>query len=154
MTVMEYTSRFNDLGIYLQTIMSDETLKMHRFKKGLSNRIQSALAVFRPTTLANLMSVEMSVETDIKRCEEEKKNKRPFIGHFAQGGHKFKMPNHSSGPSKGTFSNAGNKEGKWCATCWQNHIGKCYRNTGACFKCGKVGHQIKYCPEKIKGPDL
>ncbi|XP_075481150.1 uncharacterized protein LOC142521861 [Primulina tabacum] len=47
-SVMEYTSRFNDLGTYVPTIMSDETLKMHRFKKGLNSRIQSALAVFKP----------------------------------------------------------------------------------------------------------
>ncbi|XP_073033759.1 uncharacterized protein [Primulina eburnea] len=70
MTVMEYTSRFNDLGTYVPTIMSDETLKMHRFKKALSSRIQLALAVFRPSNFADLMGVTMSGETDIKHREE------------------------------------------------------------------------------------
>ncbi|XP_073037253.1 uncharacterized protein [Primulina eburnea] len=78
MTVMEYTSRFNDLGTYVPTIMSDETLKMHSFKKGLNSRIQSALAVFRPKNLVELMGAAMSVKTDIKCREEENKNKRPF----------------------------------------------------------------------------
>ncbi|XP_075499174.1 uncharacterized protein LOC142537550 [Primulina tabacum] len=27
------------------------------------------------------------------------------------------------------------------------HSGECYRNTGACFKCGKLGHQIADGPE-------
>lgn len=39
MTVIEYTSKFKDLGTYVPTIMADETLKMYRFKKGLASRI-------------------------------------------------------------------------------------------------------------------
>ncbi|XP_075521394.1 uncharacterized protein LOC142554617 [Primulina tabacum] len=151
MTVMEYTSRFNDLGTYVPTIMSDETLKMHRFKKGLNNRIQSALVVFRPNNFVDLMGAVMSTETNIKR-QEENKNKRPFVSQSTQSGPKFKRPNQSTGPSKGTFINAINKEGKWCSTCRHNHLVECYRKTGACFKCGKVGHQIKECLEnKDKG---
>ncbi|XP_073019187.1 uncharacterized protein [Primulina eburnea] len=88
MTVMEYTSRFNDLGTYVPTIMSDETLKMHHFKKGLNSRIQSALVVITPNDFADLMGTTMSAETDIK----------------------FKRPNQSSDPSRGTFSNAVHKE--------------------------------------------
>ncbi|XP_075521407.1 uncharacterized protein LOC142554628 [Primulina tabacum] len=75
MTVMEYTSRFNDLGTYIPTIMSDETLKMHRFKKVLNSRIQSALAVFRPNNFADFMGATMSTETDIKRRDEEIRTK-------------------------------------------------------------------------------
>ncbi|XP_073067287.1 uncharacterized protein [Primulina eburnea] len=149
MTVTEYISRFNYLGTYVPTIMSDNTLNIHRFKKWLISRIQN---VFRPTNFADLMGTTMNTEKDIKRCEEENKNKRPFIGQSAQGGPKFKSPNHSSSPSRGTFSNAGNEEGNWCTTFRQNHIEGCYRKTCACFKCVKVGHQIKDCPEsKDKG---
>ncbi|XP_075515766.1 uncharacterized protein LOC142550576 [Primulina tabacum] len=106
MTVMEYTSRFNDLGTYVPTIMSDETLKMHRFKKGLNSRIQLALAVFKPRNFADLMSAAMSVETDIKCREEENMNKRPLVGQSAQNCPKFKKPNYSSGPSRGKFNSA------------------------------------------------
>ncbi|XP_075494728.1 uncharacterized protein LOC142532292 [Primulina tabacum] len=121
MTVMEYTSRLNDLGTYVPTIMSDETLKMHHFKRGLNSRIQSALAVFQPNSFADLMGAAMSAETDIKRREEENKNKRPMVNQPTQNGPKFKKPNYS----------------------------------GACFKCGQVGHRIKEClenKEKRAGP--
>ncbi|XP_073291036.1 uncharacterized protein [Primulina huaijiensis] len=49
MSVVEYTSQFNALGSYAPAIMADEVLKLHRFKKGLNSRIQSALAVFQPS---------------------------------------------------------------------------------------------------------
>ncbi|XP_073035290.1 uncharacterized protein [Primulina eburnea] len=149
---MEYTSRFNDMGTYVQTIMSDETLKMHRFKKGLSSRIQSALAVFKPNKFSDLMGAAMSAETDIKRPEEENKNKRPMSSQFTQNGPKFRKPNYSSGPPRGNFNSTGNREGKWCDNCKQYHTGECYRKIGACSKCGKVGHRIKDCPNnKDKG---
>ncbi|XP_073304594.1 uncharacterized protein [Primulina huaijiensis] len=152
MTVMEYTSRFHDLGTYAPTIMSDETLKTHRFKKGLNSRIQLALAVFKPNNFADLMGAAMSAETDIKRREEEHRNKRPLVSQSARNGPKFKKPNHSSGPPRVNFNSAGNIEGKWCDTCRQKYIGECYRKTGACFKCGKVGHRIKDCLDnKDKG---
>ncbi|XP_073030768.1 uncharacterized protein [Primulina eburnea] len=135
---MEYTSRFNDMGTYVPTIMSDETLKMHRFKKGLSSRIQSALAVFKPNNFADLMGATMSAETDIKCREDENRNKRPLVNQTTQNGPKFKKPNHSDGPPRGSFNSSGNTEGKWCDTCRQKHVGECYRKTDACFKCGKV----------------
>ncbi|XP_073046047.1 uncharacterized protein [Primulina eburnea] len=150
---MEYTSKFNDLGTYVPTIMSDETLKMHRFKKGLNSRIQSALAVYKPSSFADLMGAAMSAETDIKRREEENKNKRPMNNQSTQNNLKFKKPNYSGGSFKGSSGRTGNTEGKWCDTCRQKHIGECYRKTGACFKCGKVGHRIKDCLDnKDKGP--
>ncbi|XP_073030638.1 uncharacterized protein [Primulina eburnea] len=94
----------------------------------------------------------MSTETDIKRREEENKNKRLLTSHSAQSGPKFKRPNYSSSPSRGTFSSADHKEGKWCDTCRQNDIGECYKKTGSCFRCGKVGHRIKDCHDnKDKG---
>lgn len=75
MSVMEYTSKFNSLGTYALTIMADDTLKMHRFKRGLNSRIQSALAVYQPASFADLMGATIRAETYIKRREDENKNK-------------------------------------------------------------------------------
>ncbi|XP_075500155.1 uncharacterized protein LOC142538742 [Primulina tabacum] len=71
LTVMKYTSRFIDLGTYVPTVMSDETMKMHRFKKGLNSRIQSILAVFRPRNFAEFDGC-CKVSHRIKDCPDNK----------------------------------------------------------------------------------
>ncbi|KAG6517776.1 hypothetical protein ZIOFF_021174 [Zingiber officinale] len=75
---MEYTSKFNSLGTYAPTIMVDDTLKLHHFKKGLSSQIQSALEVYKLTNFADLMGASIRVERSIKQREDEGKNKRPL----------------------------------------------------------------------------
>ncbi|KAF7807559.1 Retrovirus-related Pol polyprotein from transposon 17.6 [Senna tora] len=35
-----------------------------------------------------------------------------------------------------------------CPTCGKFHSGLCYRGSGACYRCGKVGHLIRDCPQQ------
>ncbi|XP_042426126.1 uncharacterized protein LOC122013990 [Zingiber officinale] len=78
MFVLEYSSKFNSLGTYAPTIMADDTLKLHHFKKGLSSRIQSALEIYKLTNFVDLMGAAIRAEMDIKQREDEGKNKRPL----------------------------------------------------------------------------
>ncbi|XP_073017725.1 uncharacterized protein [Primulina eburnea] len=121
MTVVEYSSKFHSLGTYSPTIMGDEALKMHRFKKGLNSRIQSALAVIEPNSFEELMGAAIRAENDIKRREGENKLKRPQQGRY-QSGQQFKRPRFSSNqftsdPAKGTTSSPSSKEGVKCQNC-------------------------------------
>ncbi|XP_075483566.1 uncharacterized protein LOC142523719 [Primulina tabacum] len=150
MSMVDYTSQFNDLGTYSPTIMADEVLKMHRYKKGLISRIRSSLAVYQPTSFADLMGAAIRAETDIKRRENENKNKRPLTGQSSQGKPPFKRPNQSSGPFKDASSHPTYQEPKMCPKCNNRHSGECHRQTGACFNCGKLGYRIANCPEPLK----
>ncbi|XP_075486462.1 uncharacterized protein LOC142526075 [Primulina tabacum] len=152
MSVVEYTFKFNSLGTYAPAIMADDILKMHRFKRGLNSHIQSALAVYQSTGFDDLMGAATRAETDIKRREDENKNKRPLTVQSFQGKQQVKRSNQSSGPFKGTPSNSTTTFSsiKPCPLCNYRHIEECRKNTGACFNCGKMGHRIANCPEPLK----
>ncbi|XP_073019462.1 uncharacterized protein [Primulina eburnea] len=155
MSVVEYTSQFNALGSYAPAIMADEVLKLHRFKKGLNSRIQSALAVYQPTNFSDLMGAAIQAETDIQRREKEFRNKRPMNDQPPHGSQSFKKPNHSEEPSKGPSPASGYQAIKPCPTCHLRHLGECRRASGVCFGCGKPGHHMADCPtasNKTTGP--
>ncbi|XP_073020218.1 uncharacterized protein [Primulina eburnea] len=152
MSVVEYTSQFNALGSYAPAIMADEVLKLHRFKKGLNSRIQSALAVYPPANFSDLMGAAIRAEADIRRREGENKNKRPLNSQASQGRPVFKRPNQSGGPPSGQ-SPATNYQGlKPCSTCGFKHSGECRRARGVCFGCVKAGHRIAECPTAANRP--
>ncbi|XP_073014545.1 uncharacterized protein [Primulina eburnea] len=155
MSVVEYTSQFNALGSYAPAIMADEVLKLHRFKKGLNSRIQSALADYQPANFSDLMGAAIRAETDIQRREKEIRNKRPMNDQSSHGSQSFKKPNHSGEPSQGTSPASGYQAIKPCPTCHLRHLGECRRASGVCFGCGKPGHRMADCPiatNKTTGP--
>ncbi|KAL6345232.1 hypothetical protein AAG906_015715 [Vitis piasezkii] len=56
---------------------------------------------------------------------------------------------HSS--SKGSSFDDFEKLDVTCSICGKKHWGKpCYKESGACFGCGKHGHMIRDCPENKK----
>ncbi|XP_073030785.1 uncharacterized protein [Primulina eburnea] len=152
MSVVEYTSQFNALGSYAPAIMADEVLKLHRFKKGLNSRIQSALAVYQPTNFSDLMGAAIRAEADIRRREGENRNKRPPVSQPSQGKPVFKRPNQSGGPPSGKFPANNYQRLKPCSTCGFKHSGECRRASGVCFGCGKAGHRIAECPTAANRP--
>ncbi|XP_075483634.1 uncharacterized protein LOC142523788 [Primulina tabacum] len=152
MSVVEYTSQFNALGSYDPTIMSDEALKLHRFKKGLNSRIQSALAVYQPKNFSDLMGAAIRAETDIQRREKEFKNKRPMSSQPPRNGQNFKRSNQSGGPSKGPSPATNYQAIKPCPTCHLRHLGECRRASSVCFGCGKSEHRIAECPTTVNRP--
>ncbi|XP_073049574.1 uncharacterized protein [Primulina eburnea] len=141
-----YPAEFNALGSYAPAIIADEVLKLHRFKKGLNNMIQSALAVYQPANFLDLMGAAIRAETDIQRKEKEFKNKRPMNSQSSCSNQTFKKPNQSGGPSKGPLPTSSYQDIKSCPTCHLRHLGECRRNSGVCFECGKAGHRIAECP--------
>ncbi|XP_073022270.1 uncharacterized protein [Primulina eburnea] len=142
MTVIDYASKFHSLGTYSPTIMAYETLKIHRFTKGLSSRIQSALAVYEPNNFEDMMGAAIREEADIKRREEENRLKRPSP-NFNQN-QKFKKP-ASNGQYQGQAPPQYKKEVKDCPKCKKKHVGECRFTVGACFRCGQFGHRMNQC---------
>ncbi|KAF7808083.1 DNA/RNA polymerases superfamily protein [Senna tora] len=54
--------------------------------------------------------------------------------------------NTKSSTQQGSSQQKHNKSS--CPTCGKFHSGLCYRGSGACYRCGKVGHLIRDCPQQ------
>ncbi|KAK4563696.1 hypothetical protein RGQ29_006014 [Quercus rubra] len=84
-----------------------------------------------------------------KECEDYQRirsqnNKRPKTEGFHRGNE------HSKPFKKKTTTEPETKMVQQvievCQKCGKKHKGVCYRESGACFKCGQMGHRIKDCP--------
>lgn len=36
-----------------------------------------------------------------------------------------------------------------CSRCGKRHLGECFRATGAYFVCGREGHRMRDCPDRV-----
>lgn len=158
MTVADYANRFTALGRYVPSTMGDERLKMLKFERGLNSRIRTWLVNANPENFGKLLGACYWIERDIIRRDDEAKGKRP---------------RESGGTPSGRWNKAAKKTGAHssrqirtpqrqpqqnqqpaiqpCPTCHKQHLGECMLKTGGCFKCGKIGHIAKECPEPRKG---
>ena len=64
---------------------------------------------------------------------------------------KFKKGKHSplnkkQNTGSTTTSSQGNRTIPPCSECGKNHKEVCYKISGACYRCGKVGHMVKDYP--------
>ncbi|XP_073017053.1 uncharacterized protein [Primulina eburnea] len=96
------------------------------------------------------MGAAIRAENDIKRREGENKLKRPQSSQYQQG-QQFKRPRFPSNQftsdiTKRTTSSPSSKDGVKCQNCGFTHTGECRKNSGSCFRCGKMGHRIAQCP--------
>ncbi|KAG8370167.1 hypothetical protein BUALT_Bualt14G0089100 [Buddleja alternifolia] len=145
MSVLEYSAKFHSLGKYSPTIMGDLQLKMHKFTKGLKSRIQSTLAVFEARNFDELLGASIRAEANIKRRDEENKLKRPETGmNLGQGS---RMTTNAPQGNKRPQQQRPNQgiQSKECEHCHRVHNGECRWKTGACFRCGQVGHKVTEC---------
>ncbi|RVW83619.1 Transposon Ty3-G Gag-Pol polyprotein [Vitis vinifera] len=77
--------------------------------------------------------------------EQQRKRNRSDGAHGNQA-----QRRSTSGRNQNKGKAAQNLDGA-CPTCGKKHGGRpCYRETGACFGCGKQGHLIRDCPENRK----
>ncbi|KAL7208499.1 hypothetical protein ACSBR1_030277 [Camellia fascicularis] len=71
-------------------------------------------------------------------------------------GFKFKKGKHNPlNKKQNTGSTTSPSQGSGsippCSECGKKHKGVCYKISGACYRCGKVGHLVKDCPSTASG---
>ena len=145
-TVLQYEAKFTELSRFAPHIVADDVRRAKKFQRGLRPSIRTRMAALRLKSYSEVVETAKVVE---KECEDYQRirnqnNKRPKTEGF-HGGNEHNKPF-----KKKTTTEPETKMVQQvievCQKCGKKHKGVCYRESGACFKCGQMGHRIKDCP--------
>ncbi|KAH7847685.1 hypothetical protein Vadar_029018 [Vaccinium darrowii] len=155
MSTAEYDKKFTELSRYAPHLVATDTLRAQRFVDGLNDKYRLQVKLSGKRTYTDVLNVALMVEEEqakVRGSDGGQQTKRiNYVSPKDQrGASSFKKRNtNTSGWSQGGSSGSGSGS-QLCPKCGRMHRGPCYRDMGACFKCGAVGHMMKNCPTWAK----
>lgn len=137
MIVLQYKAKFMEVVCCAPHIVASDAMKARKFQWALRTNIRSQMSVLQ---LNNFMDVVETACIAQRETEEiyrtsDKSMKRTSIEETRVREDKTKV-----------FKKRTLEEKETCQKCGKRHWGACYRDPGAYYKCGKVGHQMRDCP--------
>ena len=126
-----------------------EEEKTIKFQDGLKPYLKNKISILKLSGYSEVVDRALITEKDNEELHQYREQQRKRnINDGAHGNQAQKRFAPSRNQNKGKA--AQNLDGI-CPTCGKKHGGRpCYRETGACFGCGKQGHMVRDCPESKK----
>ncbi|XP_012480937.1 uncharacterized protein LOC105795827 [Gossypium raimondii] len=119
-----------------------------RFEDGLRDELQILVAPQRERDFSTLVEKAKIVE-DVKCSERQNCEKdRSRFKRDSKPSSSSRMPKKKArfdGPVRAGVSVSRPQP---CADCGRHYLGECWKNIGACFRCGSMEHQVKDCPQR------
>uniref|UniRef100_F6GZX4 Bulb-type lectin domain-containing protein n=1 Tax=Vitis vinifera TaxID=29760 RepID=F6GZX4_VITVI len=142
MTVAQYEAKFTKLSRFSPQLIAIEEEKALKFQDGLKPYLKNKISILKLGVYSEVVDRALITEKDNEELhqyrEQQRKRNRSDGAHGNQA-----QRRSTSGRNQNKGKAAQNLDGA-CPTCGKKHGGRpCYRETGACFGCGKQGHLIR-----------
>ncbi|RVW45589.1 Retrovirus-related Pol polyprotein from transposon 17.6 [Vitis vinifera] len=149
MTVAQYEAKFTELSRFSPQLIATEEEKALKFQDGLKPYLKNKISILKLGVYSEVVDRALIVEKDNEELHQYREQQRER--NRSDGAHGNQAQRRStSGKNQNKGKAAQNLDGA-CPTCGKKHGDRpCYRETGACFGCGKQGHLIRDCPENRK----
>ncbi|KAH7836145.1 hypothetical protein Vadar_033137 [Vaccinium darrowii] len=159
MSMAGYDKKFTELSRYASHLVATDALRAQRLVDGLNDKYRLQVKLSGKRTYTDVLNVALMVEEEQAKMRgsdggQQTKRINYVPPKDQRGASSFKKRNTKyigveSGWSQGGSSSSGSGS-QLCPKCGRMHRGQCYRDMGACFKCGAVGHVMKNCPTWAK----
>ncbi|RVW67712.1 Retrovirus-related Pol polyprotein from transposon 17.6 [Vitis vinifera] len=131
------------------SLIATEEEKALKFQDGLKPYLKNKISILKLGVYSEVVDRALIAEKDNEELhqyrEQQRKRNRSDGAHGNQA-----QRRSTSGRNQNKGKTTQNLDGA-CPTCGKKHGGRpCYRETEACFGCGKQGHLIRDCPENRK----
>ncbi|KAL6334181.1 hypothetical protein AAG906_006764 [Vitis piasezkii] len=144
-----HEAKFTELSRFSPQLIATEEEKALKFQDGLKPYLKNKISILKLGVYSEVVDRALIAEKDNEELhqyrEQQRKRNRSDGAHGNQA-----QRRSTSGRNQNKGKTSQNLDGA-CPTCGKKHGGRpCYRETGACFGCGKQGHLIRDCPENRK----
>ncbi|XP_030520199.2 uncharacterized protein LOC115733708 [Rhodamnia argentea] len=152
MSVDQYEAKFSELSMYAPRMVEDPVDRARRFRDGLKPELKDRLVPLNlkdynePYERAQMIERNMMERATASgsRFVPSGRNERRFGKRPMLGGRSTIPPNRRNVVGKPAPGNGG-----ICRFCNRRHgIAPCPFGNGACFGCGRMGHQVRDCPQR------
>ncbi|XP_062144310.1 uncharacterized protein LOC133851756 isoform X3 [Alnus glutinosa] len=151
MSVEQYSAEFLRLSKYVPYLIPDEGTKVEKFRGGLALQILERIISVKVADYSEMVHVATMAEIGIKTAPADSMSRKrsTSVGTSSAPPPKKQATSGSSG-SQGRRKiqvSQGSASCPRCSKCKKMHTGECRMGSNSCFKCGKVGHFARDCPQ-------
>ncbi|XP_028067473.1 uncharacterized protein LOC114270223 [Camellia sinensis] len=145
-TVVEYEAQFAELARFALHMVDTDYKKARKFEGALRSAILDKVNMLKLPTYVDVLERAVIAEGNLATQNRisEWKGKRQNT-QWSKGTITLPTKKQNSGISSTTTPTQ--ESAPVCPECGWRHRGVCHRLSGACFRCGKMGHLIRDCPQ-------